>query len=58
MHEDLMEQVVSRDNAANAWLAVTRTRDAPRIDRMTTTQLRDHMRQHWDTLRAELLAGT
>jgi group II intron reverse transcriptase/maturase len=58
MHEDLMEQVVSRDNATNAWLAVTRNGGAPGIDRMTTTQLRDHVRKHWDTIRAKLLAGT
>jgi len=58
MHEDLMEQVVSRDNATHAWLAVTRNRGAPGIDRMTTTQLRDHVRKHWDTIRAKLLGGT
>ena len=58
MHEDLMEQVVSRDNATNAWLAVTRNGGAPGIDRMTTAQLRDHVRQHWETIRAKLLAGT
>ena len=58
MHEDLMEQMVSRDNATNAWLAVTRNGGAPGIDRMTTAQLRDHVRQHWETIRAKLLAGT
>jgi RNA-directed DNA polymerase len=58
MHEELMEQVVSRDNATNAWLAVTRNRGAPGIDRMTTTQLRDHVRKHWESIRAKLLGGT
>jgi group II intron reverse transcriptase/maturase len=58
MHEDLMEQVVCPDNATNAWLAVKRNGGAPGIDGMTTTQLRDHVRQHWETLRAKLLAGT
>ena len=58
MHEDLMEHVVSRDNATNAWLAVKRNGGAPGIDRMTTTQLRDHVRKHWETIRARLLAGT
>jgi group II intron reverse transcriptase/maturase len=58
MHEDLMEQVVCPDNATNAWLAVKRNGGAPGIDGMTTTQLRDHVRQHWETIRAKLLAGT
>jgi RNA-directed DNA polymerase len=58
MHEALMEQVVSRDNATNAWLAVKRNGGAPGIDRMTTTELRDHVRAHWEAIRAKLLAGT
>ena len=58
MHEDLMEQVVSRDNATNAWRAVKRNGGAPGLDRMTTTQRRDHVRPPGDTLRAKLLAGT
>jgi RNA-directed DNA polymerase len=58
MHEELMEQVVSRDNATAAWRAVKRNQGAPGIDGMTTTQLRDHVRQHWETIRTKLLAGT
>jgi RNA-directed DNA polymerase len=58
MHEELMEQVVSRENATAAWLAVKRNGGAPGIDRMTTRQLRDHVRKHWERIRAKLLAGT
>jgi group II intron reverse transcriptase/maturase len=58
MYEDLMEQVVTQDNATAAWLAVKRNGGAPGIDGMTTQQLRDHLRQHWETIRAKLLAGT
>src|SRR5882724_8447246 len=58
MYESLMEQVVSRENATAAWLAVKRNRGAAGIDRMTTGQLRDHIRAHWESLRAKLLAGT
>jgi len=58
MHEDLMEQVVTQDNATAAWLVVKRNGGAPGIDGLTTTQLRDHIRQHWETIRARLLAGT
>ena len=58
MHEELMEQVVSRENATAAWQAVRRNGGAPGIDRMTTSQLRDHIRKHWESIRAKLLAGT
>jgi group II intron reverse transcriptase/maturase len=58
MHEELMEQVVSRENATVALVAVQRNGGAPGIDRMTTTQLRDHLRKHWESIRAKLLAGT
>ena len=58
MHEELMEQVVTQENATAAWLAVKRNGGAPGIDRMTTEQLRDHVRKHWEAIRAKLLAGT
>lgn len=58
MHEDLMEEVVTPENAEAAWLAVKRNGGAPGIDGMTTTQLRDHVREHWETIGARLLAGT
>jgi RNA-directed DNA polymerase len=57
-YEDLMEQVVTEENAQAAWLAVKRNGGAPGIDRMTTGQLRDHIDKHWVTLRSKLLAGT
>jgi group II intron reverse transcriptase/maturase len=58
MHEELREQVVTQENATAAWLAVKRNAGAPGIDGMTTGQLRDHVRAHWETIRAKLLAGT
>ncbi len=58
MHEDLMEQVVTQENATVAWLAVKRNGGAPGIDGMTTEELRDRVREHWETIRAKLLAGT
>ena len=39
MDEELMEQVVTQDNATAAWLAVTRNGGAPGIDGLTTEQL-------------------
>jgi len=58
MHEERMEEVVTQENATAAWLAVKRNGGAPGIDGMTTQQLRDHVRKHWETIRAKLLAGT
>jgi group II intron reverse transcriptase/maturase len=58
MYEQLMEQVVSRENATAAWLAVKRNGGAPGIDGMTTKQLGEHLRRHWETICTKLLAGT
>ncbi len=58
MYEQLMEQIVNRDNATVAGLAVKRNRGASGIDRMTVNQLRDHRRAHWESIAAKLLAGT
>lgn len=57
-HGNLMEEVVSRENATRAWEAVQRNQGAPGIDRMTTGELRDHIRKHWEVLVAKLLGGT
>lgn len=57
MYEELMEQVVKPENAENAWRAVKRNQGAPGIDGMTTEQLRDHVRAHWETIKAKLLVG-
>jgi hypothetical protein len=50
MHENLMEEVISRENATRAWEAVKRNQGAPGIDRMTTGELREHIRKHWEGL--------
>lgn len=53
-----MEAVVTKENATAAWLAVKRNGGAPGIDRMTTRQLGEHIRKHWESFQAKLLAGT
>ena len=58
MYEELMASVVDGENAAKALKAVLRNQGAPGIDGMTTERLRDHGREHWDTIRDKLLAGT
>lgn len=58
MYEELMDEVVSEDNARNALRAVERNRGEPGIDGMTTSQLKGHLQQHWPKIRAKRLAGT
>jgi len=57
-HENLMEAVVSLENATRAWEAVKRNGGAPGIDGMKTEELRDHIRTHWEAIRAKLLTGS
>jgi group II intron reverse transcriptase/maturase len=57
MYEELMAKVVDEENAAEALEAVIRNGGAPGIDGMTTGQLREHGRKHWDSIRNRLLAG-
>jgi group II intron reverse transcriptase/maturase len=57
-YEQLMEQVVTESNAETAWLAVKRNGGTPGIDHMTTGQLREHIRKHWESIQRKLLAGT
>jgi hypothetical protein len=53
MYEELMEQVVSQENATKAWLAVKRNGGAAGIDGMTTKQLGEHLRRHWESICAQ-----
>jgi group II intron reverse transcriptase/maturase len=58
MDENLMEQMVTRENATTAWLAVKRNQGAAGMDRMTVEELREHLRAHWESIAAKRLAGT
>ena len=58
MYENLMEEVVTSENATAAWQAVKRNAGSPGIDGMTTGEMREHIRAHWENIRAKLLAGT
>lgn len=58
MYEELMEQVVTPENATAAWLAVKRNGGAPGIDGMTTDKLGNHIRAHWESIRHKLVTGT
>lgn len=53
-----MEAVVARDNMKLALRAVEKNQGAGGVDGMTTEQLRDYLRQHWERIKRQLLAGT
>ena len=56
--EDLLEQVLSRDNLFQALDRVKANRGAPGVDGMTTKELPEYLKEHWLAIREALYAGT
>ena len=54
--EQLMEAVVERENMRLALRQVERNSGAAGVDKMTVAQLRPYLREHWQRIKAELLA--
>jgi RNA-directed DNA polymerase len=57
-HDLLMERVVARGNAEAALKRVRRNKGSPGIDGMTVEELEPHLREHWQAIREQLLAGS
>jgi RNA-directed DNA polymerase len=53
-----MEAIVERDNLGKALAQVKRNKGAAGIDGMTVEELGPYLKEHWHTIRAQLLAGT
>jgi len=53
-----MEQAVVRANAVEAFKRVRRNKGSPGIDGMTVDQLEPYLREHWPTIREQLLMGS
>jgi len=53
-----MEAVVERENLKKALAQVKRNKGAPGIDGMTVEDLGPYLKEHWLTIRAQLLEGT
>ncbi len=53
-----MESVVERENLKKALAQVKRNKGAPGSDGMTVGDLAPHLKEHWPTIRAQLLDGT
>lgn len=54
----LMEAVVERGNLWLAYQRVVENKGAAGVDQLAVTELKEHLRQHWLTIRARLLEGT
>ena len=55
---DLLERVLDPQNLRRALHQVRRNQGAPGLDGMTVDDLEEHLKTHWPTIRASLLAGT
>ncbi len=54
----LMERVVERGNAKTALKRVRENKGSPGVDGMTVDELPKYLMENWQTIRAQLLAGT
>src|SRR6187200_2190272 len=56
--ESLMEEVCERENLEDAWQQVRSNKGSPGVDGRTIDETRDYLREHWPTIRQQLLNGT
>src|SRR5689334_2116819 len=54
----LMEEVCERENLKEALRQVKANKGSAGVDGMTVVALSDYLRQHWPTIREQLLSGT
>jgi RNA-directed DNA polymerase len=55
--ERLMEEVCERENLKKALKRVRSNRGSPGVDGMTVNELGGYLKEHWTTLRGQLLSG-
>ena len=56
--EQLMEEICERENCKQALARVKANKGSPGVDGMTVRDLPGHLKQHWPTIREQLLNGT
>jgi RNA-directed DNA polymerase len=56
--EQLMEEVCERENLKTAWKQVRRNKGGPGVDGMTIDAAGDYLREHWPSIRSQLLEGS
>jgi RNA-directed DNA polymerase len=55
--EQLMEEVCDRENLQRAWKRVRRNQGSPGVDGMTIEDAKGYLREHWPSIRSQLLDG-
>src|ERR1700761_4133740 len=58
MAEQLMEEVCGRENCKQALKRVKANKGSAGVDGMTVQQLPEYLKQHWPSIREQLLSGT
>ena len=56
--EQLMEEMCGRENCETAWKHVRKNKGGPGVDGMTIDEAADYLREHWPSIRSQLLDGT
>src|ERR1700730_7281031 len=56
--EQLMEEVCERANLVRAWKRVRSNQGSPGVDGMTIDGAKDYLREHWPSIRSQLLDET
>src|SRR6516165_4620819 len=56
--EQLIEEVCDRENLVRAWKRVRQNKGGPGVDGMTIDDAKDYLREHWPSIRSQLLEGT
>src|ERR1700757_3548738 len=56
--EQLMEEVCERANLVRAWKRVRSNQGSPGVDGMIIGDAKDYLREHWPSIRSQLLDGT
>ena len=57
LKQDLLEEILTRDNLLRAWKRVKANKGAAGVDEVTVTDFPAWARAHWPDIKAQLLAG-